>query len=329
MNGLVRILQAAAVAGALAAAVPASAEEIAVTQYGVTSGGYAYAVALAKGYFKDEGADVTGIISSKGGGTSVRNMLSAGVAYGEANPGAVVAAVQQGAKLLIIADTMSSVADLNWVVRKDSKLQSIKDLKGAKIGYTNPKSTTNALDLALLDAAGLKESDVQLVKTGGFGEGLAALESGQIDVAPLGEPLWSEYKDKYRLLVRGADVLPLLSNVVGITTPEAAKSRGDYLRAILRARIRAVQFMNEHPKEAAGIIADAYKMKPEIALAALQNLLSIKSEGVPYIGTGEIHEKGLKQMIELQKRVGAIKGDADLSKIIDTEFLPKELQAKN
>jgi NitT/TauT family transport system substrate-binding protein len=329
MNGLKTFARYTVLAGLVSLAAPAAAEEIAITQYGITSGGYPYAVALSKGFFKEEGADVTGIISSKGGGTGIRNMLSAGVAYGEANPGAVVAAMQQGAELVIIAETMPSVADLNWIVLKDSKLQTIADLKGAKIGYTNPKSTTHALDLALLDAAGLKEGDAELVKTGGFGEGLAALESGLIDIAPIGEPLWSENKDKYRLLVRGGDVLPLLSNVVAISTPEKAKQRGDFIRGVLRARLRAVEFINANPDEAAQIIANEYKMKPEVARATLENLLTIKSEGVSYIGTGEIHEQGLKQMLELQRRVGAIEGEADLTKIIDRSFLPDSLQAKN
>ena len=64
---------------------PAAAENIAVGNYGNSANGMPYAVALAKGYFKEEGANVTGIISSQGGGTSVRNAM-AGVAYGEANP---------------------------------------------------------------------------------------------------------------------------------------------------------------------------------------------------------------------------------------------------
>jgi NitT/TauT family transport system substrate-binding protein len=330
MNAMIRSFFKAGAAASLslALAAPVAAEEIAVSHYGITSGGYAYAVAKAKGFFQEEGADVTGIISSHGGGTTIRNMLSSDVPYAEASPGAVVSAIQEGVDLIIIADTMSSVADLNWVVLKDSKLHSIDDLKGAKIGYTNPKSTTNALDLALLDAAGLTEDDVELTKTGGFGEGMAALESGLIDVTPLGEPLWTINRDKYRLLVRGADVLPLLNNVVAITTKEKAVENGDFLRAVLRARLRAVEFMHAHPDEAAAIIAKEYKLDLAVTKAALDNLLSIESEGVPYIGTGEFHLKGLEQMLALQKRVGSISGEWNLEKMIDASYLPKELQGK-
>ena len=74
----------------------ALAENIAVGNYGSSANGMPFAVALEKGYFQQEGANVTGIIASEGGGTSVRNAM-AGVAYGEANPGAIAVAIQQGA----------------------------------------------------------------------------------------------------------------------------------------------------------------------------------------------------------------------------------------
>ncbi len=35
---------------------------------------------------------------------------------------------------------------------------------------------------------------------------------------------------------------------------------------------------------------------------------------------------GLQRMIELQKSVGAISGDADVSKMIDTSFLPDDIK---
>jgi NitT/TauT family transport system substrate-binding protein len=76
----------AAFALTLAALNMANAEEIAVGNYASSANGMPFGVALAKGYFQEEGANVTGLIASEGGGTSVCNAM-AGVAYGEANPG--------------------------------------------------------------------------------------------------------------------------------------------------------------------------------------------------------------------------------------------------
>ena len=126
-----------------------------------------FGVALAKGYFQEEGANVTGIIASEGGGTSVRNAM-AGVAYGEANPGAIAVAIQQGADLRIVSDNVLTIAEFAWLVKKDLPIKTIADLKGKKIGYTNPRSTSQALDILMLKKAGLKPEDAELVKTGGL-----------------------------------------------------------------------------------------------------------------------------------------------------------------
>src|SRR2546423_14719511 len=83
----------------------ASGEEIAVGNYGVSANGMPFGVALVKGYFREEGLNITGLISSAGGGTSLRNMLGGGgVPYGGVNPGVVVSAILAGADLQSVSD---------------------------------------------------------------------------------------------------------------------------------------------------------------------------------------------------------------------------------
>jgi len=313
-----------AIAVAIAASA-ASAEQLAIGNYGSSANGMPFGVALYKGFFKEEGIDVTGLIVSQGGGTSVRNAMS-GVAYGEANPGAIAVAIQQGADLKIISDNVLTIAEFAWLVKKDSPIKTIADLKGKKIGYTNPRSTSQALDILMLAKAGLKPEDAELVKVGGFGPMIPALELGQIDAAPVTEPLWSLNKDKFRVLITGAEALPPLDNVVGVATGEAIKTRGDFIRAVIRARRKAVKFMIEHPDESGDLIAKDFNITPEVARSAIRNLTQSMTQGVPYWGEGDFHLEGMKRIIEVQKNVGAITGDIDVTKIIDTQFLPDDLK---
>ena len=315
-----RVAAVVPVLGMLVAAA-ATAENIAVGNYGSSANGMPFAVALEKGYFQQEGANVTGIIASEGGGTSVRNAM-AGVAYGEANPGAIAVAIQQGADIKIVSDNVLTIAEFAWLVKKDSPIKTIQDLKGKKIGYTNPRSTSQALDILMLQKAGLKPADAELVKTGGFGPMVAALELGQIDCAPVTEPLWSKSKDKFRVLITGAEALPPLDNVVGMATADAMKNRGDFIRA----RRRAVEFMIAHPDEAGDIVAKPFNITPEVARSAVRNLTTSLTQGVPYWGDGRFHLSGMKRIIEVQKSVGALTGDIDVTKMITTEFLPDDLK---
>src|SRR5438105_3821548 len=74
---------AAAAVIALGLARSAGAETITVTHWGAAFYGAPYAVAIAKGFFKQRGVDISGVLTSTGGGTSVRNTLAGDLPYGE------------------------------------------------------------------------------------------------------------------------------------------------------------------------------------------------------------------------------------------------------
>lgn len=316
--------------GLMAAAMAtARSEEIVVSNYAVTTNGMPYAVALEKGFFKQQGADVTGILSSEGGGTTVRTMVNGNLAYGEINPSAAVVAIQQGADLKIIADTVQTVAEFVWAVKPDSPIKEPKDIKGKKIGYTNPRSTSQALAILILEQLGLKPEDAELVKTGGFGEGVAALDIGAVDITPIPEPLWSKYEGKYRAVIRATETLPPLDNVVGVTTSKGAATRGDFLKAVLRARRQAVDFMYSNPDESGDIIAKVYNLDQKVGRAAVRNLINANTKGVRYWGPGDFKMEGMDAMMRAQVMVGALKDKPDWSKIIDKSFLPDDLKSKN
>jgi NitT/TauT family transport system substrate-binding protein len=318
----------AMLASATVATAPvAHANQIVVSNYAVSTNGMPYAVALEKGYFREERADVSGIITSAGGGTTLRNMIAGGVPYAEVNPTVAIAAITQGLDLVIISDNVLTVAEFVWATRADSPIRTMQDMRGRKIGFTNPRSTSQALANMLIQQAGLPQGSVELIRTGGFGEGMAALERGIADAVPLPEPLWTQHGSKYRVIASASESLPPLANVVGVTTRNMAETRGDFIRGVIRARRRAVEFMHQNPDEAGDIIARAYNIPAEVARKVVRNLTTNHTQGVPYWGSGQFDMAGLERMVELQKSVGALSGNIDLSKMIDTSFLPEDIRA--
>ena len=91
---ILHALRACALAALAAASLglPARAETITVTHWGSAFYGAPYAVAMAKGFFKKHGLDITGILTSAGGGTSVRNTLAGDLPFGEVALPAAIAA---------------------------------------------------------------------------------------------------------------------------------------------------------------------------------------------------------------------------------------------
>jgi NitT/TauT family transport system substrate-binding protein len=309
---------------ALLAIRTAAAEQIVVSNYGIAANGMPYAIAMKLGLFQQEGADITGILSSNGGGTTVRNLMEGDLPYGEVDLAGTVLAIQQGAPLKIISDNVLTTAEFVWATQPNSPIKTLQDFRGHKIGYTNPRSTSQALDVLLLQTAGMTPKDVELTRVGGFGEQVVALNLGAISVATLADPVWSQNIAKLRPIVRAADVLPPLCNVIGVTTAKAAAGRPDLLRAILRARRKAVDYTYAHPDEAAAIVAEVYHLDPAVARHAIEDLVAKSASNTPYWGTGRFDLAGMDRMIAAQKIVGALSGDVDWTKLVDPQFLPDD-----
>ena len=216
----------AAIAATAITATAARAETITVTHWGSAFYGAPYAVAMAKGFFKKRGLDITGILTSAGGGTSVRNTLAGDLPFGEVALPAALLAINSGQPLKMIAGGVESVADILWITQPDSPISSIKDLVGKKVAYTSPGSVTNMLILMCLKAANIDPKDVKLLAAGDIGANLSAVINRAVDAGMNGEPLWSENKGKVKPAFWTKDCFPPeMTQTVAITTTEFAQDR--------------------------------------------------------------------------------------------------------
>jgi hypothetical protein len=130
---------------------PAQAEEIVVSNYGVTTNGMPFAVAMAKGFFKQQGRRRHRHSLFDGGGTTVRTMLGGNLAYGEINPTATVIAIQQGADLEDRERQCPDRRGIHLGGEAGFADQDRRGPEGKKIGYTNPRSTSQALAILVLE----------------------------------------------------------------------------------------------------------------------------------------------------------------------------------
>lgn len=308
----------------------AVSEEIVVSQYGVSPGSMPWAIAVEKGYFKDAGVDVSAVRSASGSAPTVRDMIAGNLPYAEAGITGVLTANQAGANLKVVSCNVNTFAEVPWVTMPNSGINSISDLKGKRIGFTSPKSATNMLAVMLVDKAGLKQGDVKMVAAGGFGQALTALETGGVDIVPMVEVDFIKNAGKYKLLARSSDVLPPMSNVLGVVSAKAAAEQPDFIRGVINARRKAVQFIKQNPKEAAKIIAKVYQQELPVVEATIDNMLaSGKSSGVEFWGEGNCDLKLVNDMLNGAKTVGMITGDFDIRGITDLSFLPQDLQISN
>jgi NitT/TauT family transport system substrate-binding protein len=294
----------------------ARAEQISVTHWGALMYGAPYAVGMAKGFFRDAGVDIDGILTSHGGGTTVRNVLAGGLPYGEVALSAAVAARKQGLDIRIVNGGVATVADILWVVKPDSPVHSIQQLADRKVAYTGPKSVTDMLLVMALESAGVAPQRVTRVATGGIGPGLVALDQDGVAAAPIMDPIWSREQDRYRPLFFVKDVLPPMMQTVGITTPAFSRSSPDKLRSIIAARARAVDYIYAHPEDAGAIFARAYALAEPLGTAAVRNMAALH-----YWSDGRLNLKAMDEMVRGLRIMGEADGPVDWSSLVDDQFL--------
>ena len=294
----------------------ATAADLTVTHWGVLMYGTPYAVAKDKGYFAERGVEIDGFITSKGGGTTLRNMLASELRYGEVSLAATVAAFKQGVELKIVNTGARSVGEILWVTRPDSEVQTIADLEGRVMGFTSPKSVTEMLAIMSLEESGIALDAVKRVALGGIGSGLTALSEGGADAAPVMDPIWAGVADKFRPVFFAKDVLPPMTQTVGVVASDYLTDNREQVAAIIDARRAGVEFIYENPVEAAAILAEAYDMDPAIAETSVNNLVEIQ-----WWSTGEFEMEGLDNMIRGLQIVGEQEGSFDWSTILDDSLL--------
>jgi NitT/TauT family transport system substrate-binding protein len=308
---------------ALAAASPAGAADLLVTQYKNDPSGAPYAIALEKGLFKKHGVDITGVISGAGGGSSVRNAMASELGFGDVTAAPVIAAADQGQDVKIISLTSRSLADLVIVVMPDSPLKTAADMKGKKFGISNPKSLGEMMGVLVMEKAGLKQGEVQMTALGSLGGALTALEKGVVDVTAMPVILFRTRggESKYRVLVGPKD-LPLIPSQLGMATTDAIKKHPDKLRAIQAARREGTKFIYEHTDEAIKILSKTYEPLPAKDVGIMiKELVEAK-----FWTEGRIEMALLENTVRAMKYVKMLEKDVDLKKIVDNSLLPADLQ---
>jgi NitT/TauT family transport system substrate-binding protein len=322
LKSLTRLLFFGAMTAVAAFATQSRAETITVTHWGSAFYGAPYAVAMEQGFFKNHGVDITGVLTSQGGGTSVRNTLAGDLPFGEVALPAAIEAINNGVPLRIIGAGSQSIADILWMAKKGSPLHSIEDLVGKKVAFTSPGSVTNMLILMSMKKKGMAPSAMKLVPAGGIGANVSAVLNNAVDSGMSGEPVWSENEDKLQPVFWPKDLLsPNMMQTVSVTTADYEKEGAAKLRAIIAGRQDGVRYIEAHPDEAADITAKAFNGDPALYRRVFKRYVAIH-----YWSEGKFDYDSMNLMVEGLQIVGKQKGPVDWSKIIDSSFLPSGLQ---
>lgn len=200
-------------------------------------------------------------VFSQGSNRSLEYLNSAGVDFASSASLSAVLARANGSPIKSVY-VYSRAEWTALVVRKDSPLNNVSDLKGKKIAAT--KGTDPYLfTLRALQQAKLSKDDVELLHLQ-HPDGRVALEKGDVDAWAGLDPHMaaSEIQAGSRLLYRNKDF-----NSYGVisVTERYAKEHPDAIRTVIGAYEKAREWSLKHPDEFAQLLATESGLPLDVA----------------------------------------------------------------
>lgn len=326
----------AAGAGALAQTAGAAAQKVKVGMTNVATD-IGLFVAQKRGYFQQEGLDVEFITFD----SAARMMAPFASGELDVSAGAPSAgffnAVGRGIDMRIVADKVSTPPgrpSQTLIVRKDlvesGRFKTLADLKGLKLANSAPGTAAWGTIHRIIQKAGLKDADVELVALG-FPQQVIALANGAIDAAFPAEPMTTEAVNKgYGVkIVTDAEIYPYHQIATIFYSGKFAKERPAAGRRFMKAFLRGVRDHNDALDDKGFFTGE----KGEAIIAILNEYTSVKSpdfyRSFPLAfcnPDGTLNVESIKADYEAFQGAGMIQQPVDPLKAVDLSFLEAALK---
>ena len=272
-------------------------------------------VAYARGFFREEGIDAEIIrIATNIGIVAVTTKE---IGYTTA-VGAGLRSAVKGLPLKVV--TYFNGRPLHVLVAKP-ELKALPNLRRKVIGFAGYGDSTEFMLRAMLRQSGMDlEKDVQAFQVSGSGQRLQALLSGKLDAAIVPPPFNFEAESKgFVRLISAADVFE--TSVSGLALHvDTLKEKPAQVKKMLRALLKAQNFIRGNKPESVRVIADWLKLEPRIAQASYDIYVKGMSPN------GIVPERVLENDIERARKEQQVKEAVPVGKVVDFSLLRESLQ---
>lgn len=281
-------------------------------------------VAMAKGYFKEQGLTMEPIFI-RGGPAAVAALASGDADFGSIGGAqAIIRSKARGLDLSIIGSISNKT---NYILLGNKETKSLGELKGKLMGVTGAGAFSDFAMRTFLKRNNMDpDRDVTLRAIGGTTLRAAALERGLISAAPFSP------EDAVRLMGKGFPLISNLSESLGIpqsiivTRGEMLEKYPETSKRFLKALVLGIHLAKTNKKETIKAGFDAgLKGDPEI----VSKSYDLYAPGLT--ADLSIAVEGIKFMLDEDIRTGLVDKTMTVDKVINDKILKRaqeELKAE-
>lgn len=219
-------------------------------------------VAMAKGYFVDEGLAVEPLLHTYGK-AALQSLIERRADFATVAETPIMFAILSGEKIAVIANIEASNENNGIVARVDAGISTPADLKGKRVGVTLGTTGDFFLD-SLLTAHGLTRQDIVAValkpeemQEAIVAKRVAAVSTWNYPLTQIKQRLGAEGRIFY-----DREIYTETFNIVA--RQDILQRNPEKSQRVLRALVRAEEFVKSRPEEARAIASAAMKVDPAL-----------------------------------------------------------------
>jgi NitT/TauT family transport system substrate-binding protein len=266
-----------------------------------------------KGFFKEEGLTDVKILVFQGNAPTVQALSSGTIDLCVASLIGLVNTITSGQRFKAFWAGYN-MSDFAWYAL--SKYKSIAETRGGRYGVSRFGSLTDFLTRYALRKAGLDpEKDVKILQLGGQAQFLAAMASGQLDVAIFSLPNTYMAAEKGFVRLMSQKDLSRDYPTHAVYAKEEFMGRNpNTIKAYLCVTTKAMEWIKANPDETAKLINKQLKYKIEYARKAVDDLIP------GWHPDGRLPQDGMKVFWSIAVESGEVKEPWPNSKWFDDIF---------
>jgi ABC-type nitrate/sulfonate/bicarbonate transport system substrate-binding protein len=274
-------------------------------------------VGIGSGAYKANGLTIEPVTFS--GAARVQQALTSNDIDIGLSTGQDMGFILKGLPAITVAAVSNKPTETDMLVRADSPIKAIADLKGKKVAVSNIRGYPSWLTIELSRHEGWGQDGMTLIATGSQPASIAALKTGQVDAwaGDIGTSLQMEQDHDGRIVLNFGDIVPPFMNTATYATNTLIAQHPELVRSFLKAWLDNIAWARAHRQETIALLLPVLNLKPEIVGEIYDRLMPTESSD------GRFDAAAMKSMPRAIVELGILDSEPDVTKLYTQAFLPK------
>jgi ABC-type nitrate/sulfonate/bicarbonate transport system substrate-binding protein len=253
-----------------------------------------------------------------GGGGKMHQAMAAHQLDIALGSGPEMASIAKGSPEMTVAAMFGAPMNISIIVKKDSSITKIEQLKGKTIASGSANSLTGWTALETARREGWGKDGIHIADVGSRSGIVSALVTGNVDAGVDGteDAYELQAQGKVRILVRMGDIIPDFLGHVIFASNDLIEKDPALLRRFLKAWFETIAFMEKNEAATLKVAQEISRLSPEVAAQTYREQMPLFSHD------GRFDAKAVAVVGQAITDTGLLDHAVDMQTLYTEKFLP-------